>query len=81
MIVDASQNAHDRYGRTLVHPDCNGNLSVLAAAAGAGRSHIFDSSHPPQRAREVAAAEDSAHGAGRGLWGPPCFGNTDAQPR
>ncbi len=58
-----------------------GNLSVLAAAAGAGRSHIFDSSHPPQRAREVAAAEDSARGAGRGLWGPPCFGNTDAQPR
>ncbi|MCG7583464.1 MAG: hypothetical protein U1D00_31380 [Mycobacterium sp.] len=24
VIVDASQNAHDRYGRTQVHPDCNG---------------------------------------------------------
>jgi len=58
-----------------------GDYSVLAAAAGAGRSYVFDASRPPQRAREIAAAEASARDAGCGLWGPPCFGETNAQPQ
>ncbi len=57
-----------------------GDYSVLAAAAGAGRAYVFDPSHPPQRADEIAAAEASARKAGLGLWGPPCFGETEAVP-
>lgn len=82
LIADASQDAHDRYGRTLAYVQTDrGDYSVLAAAAGAGRSYFFDPSHPPQRAHEIAAAEASARDAGRGLWGPPCFGETEAQPQ
>lgn len=80
LIADASQDAHDRYGRTLAYVETDqGDYSVLAAAAGAARSYVFDRSRPPQRAGEIAAAEASARAAGRGLWGPPCFGETDAQ--
>lgn len=66
--------------RTLAYVETDqGDYSVLAAAAGAARSYVFDRSRPPQRAGEIAAAEASARAAGRGLWGPPCFGETDAQ--
>lgn len=79
VLGDASQDARDRYGRTLAYVETDqGDYSVLAAAAGAARSYVFDRSRPPQRAGEIAAAEASARAAGRGLWGPPCFGETDA---
>lgn len=79
VLGDASQDARDRYGRTLAYVETDqGDYSVLAAAAGAARSYVFDVSRPPQRAGEIAAAEASARTAGRGLWGPPCFGETDA---
>ena len=67
--------------RTLAYiQTAGGDYSVLAAAAGAGRAYVFDPSHPPQRADEIAAAEASARKAGLGLWGPPCFGQTEAVP-
>lgn len=81
LIADAGQDARDRYGRTLAYiQTAGGDYSVLAAAAGAGRAYVFDPSHPPQRADEIAAAEASARKAGLGLWGPPCFGQTEAVP-
>ena len=65
--------------KTLAYIETDqGDYSVLAAAAGAARSYVFDVSRPPQRAGEIAAAEASARTAGRGLWGPPCFGETHA---
>lgn len=82
LIADASQDAHDRYGRTLAYVQtAGGDFSVMAAAAGAGRAYVFDPASPPQRAGEIAAAEASARQASRGLWGPPCFGNTETLPR
>ena len=36
--------------------------------------------HPSARADEIAAAEQEAKGAGRGLWGSPCFGQTTSVP-
>ena len=36
--------------------------------------------HPSARADEIAAAEQEAKAAGRGLWGPPCFGQTTSVP-
>jgi hypothetical protein len=37
--------------------------------------------HPAERADQIAAAEQEAKAAGRGLWGPPCFGATASAPR
>jgi micrococcal nuclease len=82
LIPDPTQDLHDRYGRTLSYIETSGgDFSVLAAAAGAGRAYVYDGDKPPQQASNIAAAEAAAREAGRGLWGPPCFGNTDSQPR
>ncbi|WP_094287365.1 thermonuclease family protein [Mycobacterium lehmannii] len=79
LVTDPTQDLHDR---TLAYiQTAGGDFSVLAAGAVAGRSYIFDPSRPPQRAAEIAAAEASARQAGRGFWGPPCFGHTESQPR
>ena len=37
--------------------------------------------HPSARASEIAAAGQEAKAAGRGLWGPPCFGETTSVPQ
>jgi hypothetical protein len=34
----------------------------------------------PRMASETAAAEQEAKAAGRGMWGPPCFGETTSVP-
>jgi hypothetical protein len=34
----------------------------------------------PRMASETAAAEQEAKAAGRGMWGPPCFGQTTSVP-
>ena len=47
--------------------------------AGAAHSYVYHG-HPSARADEIAAAEQEATAAGRGLWGPPCFGQTTSVP-
>jgi micrococcal nuclease len=54
-------------------------LTVEAARAGAAHSYVYHG-HPSARADEIAAAEQEAKAAGRGLWGPPCFGQTTSVP-
>ena len=68
---------YDRYGRTLAYLDrADGwDYSVEAARAGAAHSYVYYG-HPSARADEIAAAEQEARAAGRGLWGPPWFGET-----
>ena len=68
-VTDPSQGMYDRFGRTLAYLDkADGwDYSVEAARAGAAHSYIYHG-HPSARADEVAAAEQDAKAAGRGLW-------------
>jgi micrococcal nuclease len=79
--TDPSQGTYDRYGRTLAYLDkADGwDYSIEAARAGAAHSYVYHGV-PSARAGEIAAAEQEAKAAGRGLWGPPCFGETGSQP-
>jgi micrococcal nuclease len=66
----------DVYGRQLWDvwlPDGRFLESVLAAS-GAARAYPY----PPQTqyAALIAALAGQARAAGRGLWGPPCRGNS-----
>ena len=80
-VTDPSQGMYDRFGRTLAYLDkADGwDYSVEAARAGAAHSYVYHG-HPSARADEIAAAEQEAKAAGRGLWGPPCFGQTTSVP-
>ena len=80
-VTDPSQGMYDRYGRTLAYLDkADGwDYSVQAARAGAAHSYVYHG-HTSARADEIAAAEQEAKAAGRGLWGPPCFGQTTSVP-
>jgi micrococcal nuclease len=80
--TDPTQGMYDRYGRTLAYLDkADGwDYSIEAARAGAAHSYIYHD-HPAERADQIAAAEQEAKAAGRGLWGPPCFGETASAPR
>ena len=81
-VTDPSQGMYDRFGRTLAYLDkADGwDYSVEAARAGAAHSYVYHG-HPSARASEIAAAEQQAMAAGRGLWGPPCFGETTSVPQ
>jgi micrococcal nuclease len=80
-IGDPTQDAHDRYGRSLAYLDKGdgSDYSVEAARAGAAHSYVYHG-HPAERADAIAAAEQEAKAAGRGLWGPPCYGVTASVP-
>jgi micrococcal nuclease len=81
VIYDESQGLYDRYGRTLAYLDkADGwDYSVEAARAGAAHAYIYHDK-PAERFPAIAAAEQEAKDAQRGLWGPPCFGNTASVP-
>ena len=74
---DPTQDRTDRYGRTLgylVRAD-GFDYSVEAARAGVAKSYVYDGI-PVTRHAAIEAAESEARAASRGLWGPPCYGDT-----
>jgi endonuclease YncB( thermonuclease family) len=77
LVPDPTQDRTDRYGRTLAYlVRADGwDYSVEAARAGAARSYVYGG-RPVSRHDAIAAAEREARDADRGLWGPPCDGNT-----
>lgn len=79
---DPTQDRTDRYGRTLAYlVRADGwDYSVEAARAGMAHAYIYGG-HPVARYSAIAAAEHEAQQAHRGLWGPPCHGNTESVPR
>jgi micrococcal nuclease len=81
-VTDPSQGMYDRYGRTLAYLDkADGwDYSVEAVRAGAAHSYVYHG-HPSSRASEIAAAEQEAKAASRGLWEPPCLGETTSVPQ
>ncbi|MFF2113628.1 thermonuclease family protein [Rhodococcus koreensis] len=81
LVADSTQDATDAYGRTLVYvvkPD-GWDYSVESARAGMAKSYIYNS--PVTRHPQIVAAEQNAIASGRGLWGPPCNGNSDSVPQ
>jgi hypothetical protein len=50
---------------------------VAVARAGTARSYVYDD-RPVSRYDAIEAAEAEARSALRGLWGPPCNGNTES---
>jgi micrococcal nuclease len=82
LITDSTQDLHDRYGRTLAYLDkADGwDYSIEAARAGMAHSYVY-ADNPVARNAAIAAAEQEARDAHRGLWGPPCNGNTESVPR
>ena len=82
IVTDPTQDLHDRYGRTLAYVEKAGgwNYSIEAARSGNAHAYVYDHS-PVSRAPEIDVAEKEAKAAGRGLWGPPCFGRTAPAPR
>lgn len=79
---DPTQDRTDRYGRTLAYlVRADGwDYSVEAARAGMAHAYVYGG-RPVARYDAIAAAENEARQAHRGLWGPPCDGNTESVPR
>jgi micrococcal nuclease len=77
VVTDPTQDRTDRYGRTLAYlVRADGwDYSVEAARAGAARAYVYGGV-PVTRHSAIAAAEQEAKNALRGLWGPPCNGDT-----
>lgn len=76
VVADPSQDGTDRYGRILaevVRAD-GWNYSVEAARAGAAESYVYSVRRPARVTVAVQVAEREAQAAGRGMWGPPCYG-------
>jgi micrococcal nuclease len=78
---DPTQDRTDRYGRTLAYlVRADGwDYSVEAVRAGAAHSYVYGG-NPVSRFGAIDAAQVEAQQARRGLWGPPCNGDTESVP-
>ena len=81
LITDPTQQTRARYGRLLAYvywPGRTGLQSVNYAlvATGYAKAYVYEPSGPFQYAPQFLGAERQARNARRGLWGPPCRGNT-----
>lgn len=67
--------------RTLAYLDKGDgwDYSIEAARAGYAKSYVYQGK-PVARYADIVAAEQEARAAERGLWGPPCNGNTQSVP-
>lgn len=81
LVPDPTQDRTDRYGRTLAYlvRGDGWDYSVEAARAGTAHSYVY-AGHPVARHAAIVAAEQEAIDARRGLWGPPCNGDTESVP-
>ena len=79
LVPDPTQDRTDRYGRTLAYlVRADGwDYSVEVARTGAARSYVYGGM-PVSRYDAIVAAEKEARDAQRGMWGAPCYGNTES---
>lgn len=83
--TDPSQDTRDRYGRLLayVHLDGSGGVDSVnhdLVRDGYATTYVYAPSGPVRYHDAFATSEAAARDAGRGLWGPPCSGETDTPP-
>ena len=76
LVTDPTQDRTDRYGRTLAYLVRADGWDYSVEAARPERHTRTSTAAPVSRHGAIQAAEVEARDAGRGLWGPPCFGNT-----
>jgi micrococcal nuclease len=81
LTQDATQDANDRYGRSLAYVNLadGRDFAVESVRAGMARAYVY-SDKPVSRYPDILAAENEARAALRGLWGPPCNGHTESTP-
>jgi micrococcal nuclease len=81
IVMDPSQDSHDRYGRTLAYVQLadGRDFGVEAARAGMVHEYVYGN-NPVKRYPQIAEAVSEAKAASRGLWGPPCWGETSSVP-
>ena len=79
---DPTQDRTDRYGRTLAYlVRADGwDYSIEVVRAGMALAYIYNDD-PVSRYPAIAAAQQEAQAAGRGLWGAPCYGDIESVPR
>lgn len=81
VVIDPHGDAHDRYGRTVAAIILADGRNYAVEAARSGHAHAYVYNHRPSIwAPQISAAETEAKTAGRGIWGAPCFGNTESEP-
>jgi hypothetical protein len=80
VVAQAVNSACGLPGLQLTDAGLSGQGRRLGLFAGAAHSYVYHD-NPAERAGEIAAAEQEAKTAGRGLWGPPRFGETASVPR
>ncbi|SKN99006.1 micrococcal nuclease-like nuclease [Mycobacteroides abscessus subsp. massiliense] len=79
LVTDNSQDAHDRFGRTLAFVLLPSGLNYSIEAARSGHARAYTYGHRPSRwASEIAAAEHQAQAERAGVWGQPCNGSRQA---
>ncbi len=81
LVTDPTQDTRDRYGRLLAYVDkagrggAAGSVNYALVAAGFARVYVFEH-RPFEFAPAFFRAQAQARKARRGIWGPPCNGNT-----
>ena len=80
LVTDPTQATRDRYGRLLayVYAPGRGGLDSVGyrlVSAGYAKVDVYEG-RPFRYAGPYLLAASRARRAGRGLWGPPCNGNT-----
>lgn len=75
LVPDPTQERTDRYGRTLAYLVRADGWDCSVEAARMAKSYVHGS-RPVSRYEPIEAAEREVREAQRGLWGPPCYGQT-----
>lgn len=81
LVSDPTQDARDRYGRFLGYAyrdglgGARGSVNYRLVAGGFAKTYVYGGI-PFRYAGEFLGAEIRAKRARRGIWGPPCNGNT-----
>ena len=85
LVTDPTQDTRDRYGRLLAYVyrpgrhGATGSVNYALVATGYAKAYVYGGA-PFEYSRPFLRAQSRARSGARGLWGPPCRGNT-AQPQ
>jgi micrococcal nuclease len=79
LVTDPTQDTRDRYGRLLAYVYRDGartSVNRSLVLTGHAKLYVYRPSGPFLHVGSFRRAEVQARRARRGLWGPPCNGNT-----
>ncbi|HWH14687.1 MAG TPA: thermonuclease family protein [Miltoncostaeaceae bacterium] len=79
LVTDVTQDTRDRYGRLLAYVYRAGagtSVNYSLVASGHAKVYVYRRTAPFTHVASFRRAEMHARRAKRGLWGPPCDGDT-----